>query len=89
MGCVVLEIVFQIVDMHVAIAEGLPRREVEVSYNFVDADPALDAAAFLPLCVEVLGVMFALALLDTLATAKRPRNTGISFAHLVTVVAAA
>lgn len=45
---------------------------MEVSNNLVDLDAALETASFLALCVQVLGVVFALALLYALAATKGP-----------------
>jgi hypothetical protein len=45
---------------------------MEVSNDLVDANAALETASLLSLLVEMLGVVFALALLDTLAATKRP-----------------
>jgi hypothetical protein len=45
---------------------------MEVSDDLVDADAAFQTAAFLALLVEVLGVVFALALFYALAAPKRP-----------------
>ena len=84
-----VEVVVQVVHVHVAVAEALARREVEVAHHLVDADAALDAAAFAALLVEVLAVVFALALLDVLASAKRPAHAGVGVSHFVAGVAAA
>jgi hypothetical protein len=45
---------------------------VEVSDDFVDSNAALETAALLSLLVEVLGVVFALALLYALSATERP-----------------
>jgi hypothetical protein len=45
---------------------------MEVSNDLVDANAALETASLLSLLVEMLGVVFALALLNTLAATKRP-----------------
>ena len=86
---VVLEVVFQVVHVHVAVGKGLARCKVEVSDDLVHADPAFDSAAFHALRVEVFGVVFALALLYAFAAAKGPRDGRIGFAHFVAGVAAA
>lgn len=86
-GC--LPVVLEVVNVHVVVAETPARRNVEVAHNFVDAQAALDAAPFGALLVEALSVVFARALLDVLATAKRPRRLRVCFTHLVARVAAA
>jgi hypothetical protein len=68
----VLEVVLEVVHVEVAVREGLPGGDVEVANDFVDLDAALEAASLLTLFVKVLGVVFALALLYTLATTERP-----------------
>jgi hypothetical protein len=64
--------------VHVPVAEALAWREVEVAHNFVDSDPAFDSAAFSSLLVEVLAVVFALALLYILAAPEGPADASIS-----------
>ena len=68
----ILEVVFEIMHMHVTIRETLSRGKVEITNDFVDANPTFNAAAFPTLLVEVLGIVFALTLFDTFATSKRP-----------------
>ena len=83
------EVVLQVVDVHVAVAERFARGEVEVSHHLVDADAALDPAALPPLLVQVLAVVFPLALLDILAPPERPADAGVRFPHFGASVAAA
>ncbi|KAI7165215.1 DUF1692-domain-containing protein [Hortaea werneckii] len=83
------EVVLKIVHVHVAVAEGFPRREVEVTDDLVHADPAFDAAPFAPLRVEVLAVVFAFALFYVLAPAEGPAYAGVGVAHFGASVAAA
>jgi hypothetical protein len=45
---------------------------VEVSYDLVDADAALETAAFLALLIKVFGVVFALTLFYALAATEGP-----------------
>jgi len=85
----VLEVVLEVVHVHVASGERLSRRNVEVSNDLVDANAALQTASLLSLLVEVLGVVFTLALLDALATTKRPRYRSVCVADLVASVTAA
>jgi len=61
---------------------------MEVSYHFIDADPAFDAASFPALGVKVFGVMFTLALFYALAAAEGPGDGGVGFADFVAGVAA-
>lgn len=68
----VLEVVLQVVHVKVAVREGLPGGDVEIANDFVDLDAALETASLLTLFVKVLRVVFALALLHTLATTERP-----------------
>ena len=75
--------------MRLSITEALSRRKVEVSYDLVDADAAFDAAAFAALLVELLAVVFALALFDVFAAAEGPGDGGVGFAHFGAGVAAA
>jgi hypothetical protein len=85
----VLEVIFQVVNMHVASGERFSRSNVEVSDHLVDLDATLKTTALLSLSIEVLGVVFALALLYTLATTERPGYRGVCVANLVAGVAAA
>ena len=81
-------IVFEVVYVHVSIAERLARSKVKVADDLVDADAAFDAAAFAALLVELFAVVFALALLDVLPSAKGPRHTCVSFADFCAGAAA-
>jgi len=67
---VVLDVVVQIMNMQISIRETLSRGNVEVSDNLVDGDGAFESATFFALCVEVFGVVLALALFDAFATAE-------------------
>jgi hypothetical protein len=60
------------VYVHVASREGLSRGNVEVAYDLVDLDAAIEAASLLSLRVQMLSVVFALTLLYVLAASKRP-----------------
>jgi hypothetical protein len=86
---VILKVILQIMHMHIPIRVALPRRNMEVTNDLVDADATLDAAAFSSLFVEVLGVVLALALLDAVAAAEGPGYRGIGVAHFVAGLAAA
>lgn len=82
------EIVFQVMHMHVAIAERLARGEMEVAHDLVDANTSLNAASFPALLVQVFRVVFPIALFYILATAERPGDAGISVADFSASVAA-
>src|ERR1700710_1759264 len=84
-----VEVIVQVVDVHVSVREGTTRCDVEVPNHFVHADDAFNAAAFLALCVESLAVAFSFALLDAFATPEGPAISSICFPHFVTCVAAA
>jgi hypothetical protein len=62
---------------------------VEVADDLVDPDAAVEAASLLSLCIEFLGIVLALALLDALAAAERPRYRGVCVADIVAGVTAA
>lgn len=82
-------VVFQVVNMHVAVAEGFARGEVEVANNLVDTDTSFDTAAFSTLLIEMLRVMLACTLFDILSSSEGPRDACISVADFSTSVAAA
>lgn len=70
----VLEIIVQVVDMHVSVAEAAAWRNVKVTDNFVDPNSTLDPASFFTLRVETLCIPFLLTLLNIFAPAKSPRD---------------
>lgn len=84
-----VKIVVQIVYVHHAIAEAPSRGDVEVAYYFVDAETALDSASLVPLCFQLLRVMFSFALFNPFAFAKSPRNSGICFSYFFARLTAA
>ena len=84
-----LPVVLQVVDVHIPVAEAAAGGEVEVSDHLVHADGTGDAATLVPLLIELLGVVFALALLDALALTEGPGGRRVRLAHLVAGVAAA
>ena len=75
--------------MRLSITEALSRRKVEVANDLVDADAAFDAAALAALLVQLLAVVFALALFDVFAAAEGPGDGGVGFADFGAGVAAA
>jgi hypothetical protein len=68
----VLEVVLEVVHVHVAVGEGLSGSDMEVSDDLVDSNATLETAALLSLLVEVLGIVFALTLLNALSATERP-----------------
>lgn len=84
-----IPVVLEIVDVHVSVAEASAGGKMEVSNDLVDLQQALNAAALFSLLVQSLRVMFSLALLHALASAKGPRRLRISLSNLVTGIAAA
>ncbi len=84
-----IEVIIQIVHVHLPVAETAPRRDVEVTNHLVHAEAALDAAALAALRVQQVAVVFALALLDALAAAEGPADRGVGFADFFAGVAAA
>lgn len=85
----VLEVVLEVVNVHVAVGERLSGRNVEVSDDFVDTDVSLQAASLPALLVEVLGVVLTFTLFHTFAATKRPRDGGVGITDFVAGVAAA
>jgi hypothetical protein len=65
-------VVLQVVRVHHTVAETLSRREMEVSDDLVDADPAFDPASLFSLEVQVLRVVLPLALLYVLSSSEGP-----------------
>ena len=61
---------------------------MEIADNLVDLEATLNATSFLALLVEAFGVVFARALLDSLATAESPASLRIGFSNFVASVAA-
>ena len=68
----VLDVVVQIMYVQISIGERFPRSNVEVTNNLVHPNAAFKTTSLLALLVEVLSVVFALALLHTLAATKGP-----------------
>lgn len=67
-----LEVVVEIVYVHVAVAETLARSEVEVAHHLVDTDATLNTASLFPLLVKVFRVVLARALFHVLAATEGP-----------------
>lgn len=63
-------VIFKVVDMHVAIAEGLARGEVEVANNLVNTDTTFNTAALSALLIEMLRVVLACTLFDVFSSSK-------------------
>lgn len=75
--------------MHLSVAETFPRRKMEVSDDLVDADSTFNPAAFAALLVELLSVVFALALIDVFAAPEGPGGSGVGVADFGAGIAAA
>jgi len=84
-----VEVVLQIVHVHISVTETLAWRKVEVANDLVHTDAAFDTAALAALFVKVFAVVFALALLDALAATKRPRDAGVGITNFGARVATA
>ena len=85
----IFEIIVQVVDVHVAVAEAPAWRNVEIPNDLVDPESPLDPTTFFALRIQTLGVAFPLTLFDILASTKGPRYRSVCFAHLLACVAAA
>ena len=85
-GCV--PVVLEVVDVHIAVAEAPARGDVEVSDDLVHAQATLDATAFVPLLLQLLGVVLAFALLDTFTLSEGPRCLRVRLSNLVASLAA-
>ena len=62
---------------------------MEVANDLVDLDAALETASLLTLGIKMLGVVFALTLLDALASTKGPRYGGVGVADFIAGITAA
>lgn len=67
-----LEIVVQVMNVHVPIAETPPGCDMEIANNFVYPQASFYTTALFSLGVETLAVMFPFALLNVFSAAKRP-----------------
>ena len=83
------EEVLKVVDVHVAVAETAARRKVKVSNNLVHANRAVDPTSFMPLLIQLLGVMLSQALLYAVTPTESPRCLRVRLANLVTGITAA
>jgi hypothetical protein len=84
-----VEVIVQIVYVHVAVAETPSRCNMEVAYDLVYANTPLNTASFISLRVQALCIVFSLALLHILPSSKCPGHTGICLSYFVTGIAAA
>jgi len=75
-------------NVHVAVAETLARRKVEVAHDLVDANPSLNAASLTSLFIQMFSIVLPLALLDILSTSERPGFLSISLSYFGTGIAA-
>jgi hypothetical protein len=79
----VFEVVVQVVDVDIAIAERFPRSKVEVSSYFVYPDASFNAATFLALSIKPLSIMLSRTLFHVLASTKGPRYLSVGISDLV------
>jgi len=77
------------VNVNVSVAERFARCKVEVTNHLVDTNATLNSASFLTLRIEFLRIVFAHALLDVFATAKRPGDGGVGLTDFLAGVTAA
>ena len=84
-----IEVVIEIMNVHISVAETPPWRNVEVSNDLIDTNSSLYAASFLALGIQSLAVVFALALLYIFSSSKGPRLAGICLSNFVTGVTTA
>jgi hypothetical protein len=83
-----IPVVLQVVDVHVTAAKASAGSKVEVTNDLVHTQTTLDTASLLALGIQLLAIVFSLALLNTLATAKGPRGLRIGFTDFVASLAA-
>lgn len=83
-----IPVIGQVVDMHVAIAVTASWGDMEIANDLVYPHSTFDAASFLALLIQPLAVVFAFALLDVFASAKRPGNRRVSVSYFVAGVTA-
>ena len=67
-----VEIVLQIMHVHLPIAETSPGGNVKVSYDFIDPEAPFNAASLVSLRIELLAVMLTFALFDALTSPESP-----------------
>lgn len=66
------EVILQVVRVHVHVREAAAWRNVEVAHHLVHPQHTLHSASLAPLCIDLIRVALALALLDVVAVTKRP-----------------
>lgn len=84
-----VEIIVQIVDVHIAVAETPSRCNVEVAHDLVHTNSSLNTTPLVSLRVQSLCIVFSLALLYILTTSKSPGYTGIRLSYFVASITAA
>lgn len=67
-----VEVVVQVVYMHVGTAEASAWRHMKVAHHLVDPQVAFNTAAFFSLRIQPLAIVFAFALLHVLTSSKGP-----------------
>lgn len=68
-----IEVVVQVVNVHISVTETASGGNVEVTHDLVDSNAAFNSASLFSLRVQPFAVVLALALLDVLASSKGPR----------------
>jgi hypothetical protein len=84
-----IEVVIEIMYVHVAIAETPPRGDMEVANNLVDSKASFYPTPFFPLRIQPLSIVFTLALLDVLTTPESPGGRGVRLPNFFAGIATA
>lgn len=84
-----LPVALEIVHVVVPAAKASAGRQVEVSNNLVHSEAAFNAAALSLLFLELLRIVFALALFDAFAASESPSGADIGISNFLAGVAAA
>jgi hypothetical protein len=84
-GCV--EVGFQIMNVHVHIAEASTRSNMEIAHHLINSDTSLDPASLTSLLVESFSISFTFTLLYIFAAAKSPRCGSVCFSYFFAGVA--
>ena len=82
-----VEVIDEIVNMHIAVAETSSGCNMEVAYHLVDADHAFYSATLMSLCVKALAIPFSLTLFNAFSSSKSPVIRGIRLPNLVASIA--
>lgn len=88
-GEVEIEVVLQIVRVHVPSGKAAAWRNVEIAHDLVYPDNAFETATLAALGINSLRVVLALTLFDVLSAAKGPLFQRVCFANLLASVTTA